>query len=183
MDRRRVLVLTAGVLASGIARAEVYFDEAGARRALFPRATRFEDRSLTLSKAQLKQISVRSRTRFNMPLLRAADAWIGEQRIGRLFIDRVYGKHEFITYAVALDAQERVAGVEIMEFIESYGDQVRGAAWRAQFHGKRVGEALEIDRPIRNISGATLSCAHVTDGVRRLLVTNALLFAGGVEAS
>jgi hypothetical protein len=177
MDRRAFLTLPVGLVVASAVRAEVYFSEDGVRRALFPVADRFVDRSLTLSKEQMKQIGVASRTRFNMPQLRVVDVFAGEQRRGRLYIDRVYGKHEFITYAVGLDAAERVAGVEIMEFRESYGDQIRQAAWRAQFHGKTQGEALAIEKPIRNISGATLSCVHVTDGIRRILVTNALLFA------
>ncbi len=79
------------------------------------------------------------------------------------------GKHELITYAVALDAQGRVRGIEVLEYRESHGGQVRDAKWRAQFAGKSVADPLQLDRDIRNISGATLSCRHVTDGVKRVL--------------
>ena len=47
--------------------------------------------------------------------------------------------------------------------------------WRAQFHGKTTAQPVEIDADIKNISGATLSCVHITDGVRRLLHTHALV--------
>jgi len=36
---------------------------------------------------------------------------------------------------------------------------------------------LALGRQIRNISGASLSCRHVTDGVRRLLSTYAIVLA------
>ena len=91
-----------------------------------------------------------------------------------MFIDKVYGKHEFITYAVALDTGGGVRGIEIMDYRESYGDQIRQPKWRAQFAGKRYGQPLAIDKQIKNISGATLSCVHITEGVRRLLATNAI---------
>ena len=85
------------------------------------------------------------------------------------------GKHEFITYAVALNPDGAVRGVEILDYRETFGGEIRNPKWRQQFVGKRPGAALKLDQDIRNISGATLSCRHVSDGVRRLLVTYQLL--------
>jgi Na+-translocating ferredoxin:NAD+ oxidoreductase RnfG subunit len=96
---------------------------------------------------------------------------------GWFILDRVVGKHEFITFALALDPTGAVKDVEILDYRESYGDQVRGAAWRAQFSGKRHGAPLKLGQDIRNISGATLSSKHVTDGVKRLLATYAIVLA------
>jgi hypothetical protein len=88
---------------------------------------------------------------------------------GWFIVDQVLGKHELITYALGIDAQGRARGIEILEYRESHGGEVRDAAWRAQFAGKTAADPLKLDRDIRNISGATLSCRHVTDGVKRLL--------------
>jgi hypothetical protein len=88
---------------------------------------------------------------------------------GWLIVDKVLGKRELITYAVGLDAQGRIRGVEILEYLESHGGEIRNADWRSQFVGKSARDPLRLDRDIRNISGATLSCRHVTDGVKRLL--------------
>ncbi len=84
-------------------------------------------------------------------------------------VDDVLGKHELITYAVALDTQGRVRGVEILAYRESHGGEIRDPQWRLQFAGKTARDPLALDRDIRNISGATLSCRHVTDGVKRIL--------------
>ena len=46
---------------------------------------------------------------------------------------------------------------------------MRNAQWREQFVGKKAGDQLELDKDVRNISGATLSCQHVTEGIRRNL--------------
>jgi len=88
---------------------------------------------------------------------------------GWFIVDEVLGKHEYITYAVGLNADGSVHGVEIMEYRETYGDQVRNPKWLAQFTGKTKAAPLELDKDIKNISGATLSSRHITDGVRRLL--------------
>jgi Na+-translocating ferredoxin:NAD+ oxidoreductase RnfG subunit len=89
--------------------------------------------------------------------------------LGWFIIDEVYGKHEFITYAVGINADGSVRQIEVMDYREAYGYEIRNRAWRRQFAGKRHGDALRLDQDIKNISGATLSCRHVTDGVKRLL--------------
>lgn len=93
-------------------------------------------------------------------------------------VDRVIGKHEYITYALALTSEGVVSGLEILDYRETYGGEIRNAAWRRQFAGKRPAQRLMLGQDIRNISGATLSSRHVTDGVRRLLATYQLLLAG-----
>ena len=84
-------------------------------------------------------------------------------------VDEVLGKHELITFALALDRQGRVVGIEILDYRESHGGEIRDPRWRAQFAGKSSRDPLQLDRDIRNISGATLSCRHITDGVKHLL--------------
>jgi Na+-translocating ferredoxin:NAD+ oxidoreductase RnfG subunit len=80
-----------------------------------------------------------------------------------------------ITYAVALTPDGAVKRVEVLEYRETYGGEIRNPAWRQQFVGKRFGSQLQLGKDIKNISGATLSSRHVTDGVRRLVATWQLL--------
>ena len=88
---------------------------------------------------------------------------------GYFFVDHVIGKHLNIDYSVALDASGSVRRVEILTYRESYGFEVANAGWLSQFVGKSNGSALQINQDIRNISGATLSSRHVTEGVKRIL--------------
>jgi len=97
---------------------------------------------------------------------------------GWFYLDQVIGKHEFITYALALGADGAVSGLEILDYRETYGSEVRNPKWRAQFVGKRAGAPLKLDVDIVNLSGATLSSRNVATGVRRLLATHAFV-AGG----
>jgi Na+-translocating ferredoxin:NAD+ oxidoreductase RnfG subunit len=89
---------------------------------------------------------------------------------GWFIIDEVVGKHEMITYAVALSATGAVTGVEIMEYVESYGYEVAEVQWRNQFKGKTAADPIKLNQDIQNIGGATLSCKHLTDGVKRVTV-------------
>ncbi|MBR1088775.1 FMN-binding protein [Bradyrhizobium manausense] len=93
----------------------------------------------------------------------------GGKVVGFFVFDRVVGKHLFIDYAVSLTPAGAVHKVDILEYRESYGGEVRGASWLAQFVGKTSGSALKINGDIKNISGATLSSTHVTEGVKRIL--------------
>jgi Na+-translocating ferredoxin:NAD+ oxidoreductase RnfG subunit len=92
-----------------------------------------------------------------------------------VFIDQVLGKHEQITYAAAIAADGKIIGIEVMEYRETYGQQIRGAEWRKQFVGKTAADPIKLERDIKNISGATLSSSHVSAGVRRLVHTHAAI--------
>lgn len=89
--------------------------------------------------------------------------------LGWLIVDQVIGKSEAITYALALDPHGAVRGIDVLEYRETHGSEIRLPAWRRQFVGKTAQDPVRLDTDIHNISGATLSCRHVTDGVRRLL--------------
>jgi Na+-translocating ferredoxin:NAD+ oxidoreductase RnfG subunit len=95
----------------------------------------------------------------------------GGRVVGFFVFDRVVGKHLFIDYAVALTPGGAVQSVEILQYRESYGGEVRSPSWLAQFVGKTSGSALKVNGDIRNIAGATLSSMHVTEGVKRVLAT------------
>jgi hypothetical protein len=98
-------------------------------------------------------------------------AQAGDKLIGLFVVDHVIGKHLYIDYAVSLDTSGRVMRVDILQYRESYGGEVREPAWLAQFTGKTSGSPLKVGSDIRNISGATLSSLHVTEGVKRILAT------------
>jgi Na+-translocating ferredoxin:NAD+ oxidoreductase RnfG subunit len=156
------------------ARAEVYLTVAQAQAILFPGAA-LSPVTVTLTDEQAAAIEADSGVSVRSRQVRAFKASTG----GWMIVDEVLGKHEFIPIAVAFDRKGAVQGVEILEYRESYGDGVRDPGWRAQFTGKRRGATLKLDGDIRNISGATLSSRHITDGVKRLLSTHAIALSSG----
>ena len=167
----RWLVPSAIVLSAGAAvHAEQYLTVAEAQTVLFP-GQRFTAATFVLTADQARQISRLSGVRVRTNEVHAWRTESGEV----FFVDQVVGKHEFITWALGIKADGSVKGVEILDYRETYGAEVRDPKWRAQFIGKAHGSDIRLNRDIRNISGATLSCRHVTDGVKRLLATYALV--------
>lgn len=160
------LPLAGVVLAGGPAYATVYLSVEQAQAVLFPGAT-FQPDPRTLTEDQAKAIARASGVDVRSKQVKAWRASTG----GWFLVDEVVGKHDYIPFALALDDKGAVRGVEILEYREAYGDQIRAPEWRRQFTGKAPGTKLQLDKNIRNVSGATLSCKHVTDGVERLLVT------------
>jgi hypothetical protein len=100
---------------------------------------------------------------------RAWRAEAGGKLLGLLVVDHVIGKHLYIDYAVALEPGGRVRRIDILAYRESYGGEIRSPSWLAQFVGKTRASALKVGSDIRNISGATLSSVHVTEGVKRIV--------------
>ena len=150
----------------------VYLSVEQAQKLMFPDAT-FTADFQKLSDEQAKAIE--KATGVNV-LNRDLQVWRVSTG-GWFIVDQVIGKHEFIPFAVGLDADGAVKSIEILEYREAYGGQVRNPAWRAQFQGKRNGAPLALRKDIQNISGASLSCRHITDGVKRILATHAAVLA------
>lgn len=168
---RVIFLPVAAVALCPPAYALVYMSAEQAQQLMFAGHT-LEPLPLTLSAEQIAAIERDSGVKVYAGSLRA---WKADD--GYFFVDQVIGKHDLITYAVALSADGAVRQVEILEYREAYGGEVRNAHWRGQFVGRHHGDAVQTGRDIQNISGATLSCTHVTDGIRRLLATYAIAIA------
>src|SRR6266478_9232555 len=124
-----------------------------------------------LSVAQAQKQAFPSATSFAPVDNRSWKAQSGGTVLGLFVVDHVIGKHLYIDYAVALDPTGRVMRVEILQYRESYGGEVREPGWLGQFVGKTSSSPLKVGSDIRNISGATLSSLHVAEGVKRILAT------------
>ena len=145
---RLTLPAAAVVSVASPAYAVQYLTVDAAQKLAFPAATRFVENGGTAWRAQA-----------------------GERLLGLFVLDHVIGKHLYIDYAVALDTSGRVMRVDILQYRESYGGEVREPGWLAQFVGKTSASPLKVGSDIRNISGATLSSQHITEGVKRILGT------------
>jgi Na+-translocating ferredoxin:NAD+ oxidoreductase RnfG subunit len=122
-----------------------------------------------LSLAEAQRLAFPSATQFIPIAGNACKAMEGNATVGYVVSDRVIGKHLYIDYTVAIGPDGRVRRVEILQYRESYGGEVQNASWLAQFIGKSASSPLQVGSDIRNISGATLSAHHVTEGVKRVL--------------
>lgn len=160
------LIVPAAALApaSLAAYAVTYATVEQAQQQMFPGET-LAPSFAELSDEQARQIEARSGVDVRRRQVKAWKASGG----GWFIADDVVGKHEFITFALALTADGKVKQIEVLDYRESYGGQIREVAWRAQFTGKDASDPVRLGEDIRNVSGATLSCKNLTNGVRRLL--------------
>jgi Na+-translocating ferredoxin:NAD+ oxidoreductase RnfG subunit len=177
----RPLELTALLLPTAFlaqAHATDYLTAAQARTLLFPAAKTFVEATLKLTPDQRDKIKEQAGVRQRTDEVKVWRAERDGQLLGWFFVDEVIGKHEFITYATAVGRDGKVIGIEVLSYRETHGGQVRDAAWRKHFAGKSLGDRFKLDEDVPNISGATLSCRNLLDGVKRLLVIHQLYLAG-----
>ncbi len=139
-------------------------------RLAFPAAVTFTPLELSPTAAQRARLEAALGAPLPARLPTAMVARSADRLLGYVVADSVIGKHLAIDYALVLTPGRTVQQLEIMTYRESYGGEVRGAAWRQQFAGKRADAPLTLNDDISSIGGATLSCRHLTEGVRRLLI-------------
>jgi len=167
----KLFLATFWLAGADVALAEHYLSVAEAQKICFPNADKFEAQQLRLSADQSKTIEQKSGAKVRKAEIRFSVARKDAKAIGVLMVDQVVGKHELIDYAVAISPEGKVLQVEILEYREHYGGEIRNAKWREQFKGKTAASKLKLNDDIYNISGATISCRNVTEGVRRVLAT------------
>lgn len=159
-----------GVCAPAFAGAH-YLTVEQAQRLLFPKGTRFTEDFRLLTDKQMRDIAEFSGTPMGDRQVRAWKTSTGDL----MFVDHVMGRDDNVYYALAMTTQGKIKGMEVLECWEQYS-MIRLPEWRAQFTGRKDGE-LRRKGDIENISGATLSSKHITDGVIRMLKTHTLVFA------
>jgi Na+-translocating ferredoxin:NAD+ oxidoreductase RnfG subunit len=140
-----------------------------AQKAIFPDADAFQEVLLTQTPEQLLKIAARAGPQPQHGIIRLWSATRGGVPLGHVFVDEVIGRQSLITYAVGIDVEGTLRNLEILSYRESHGGEIRNAAWRGQFDHRATLEQLRFRTDIKNISGATLSSEHVTQGIRWLL--------------
>lgn len=168
---RFIAVPVAALTVAGTVQAAEYLTVEQAQKLMFGKSATFTRKDLAFSDGAKKAIQQASGVRVERDKQPLWEVRQGDQLVGYFIVDEVYGKHEYITYAVALEADGRVRQIEVLIYRESYGYEIRNPAWRAQFIGKKSGDPVMLDEDIKNISGATMSCRHISEGVKRLLAT------------
>lgn len=167
------LAPVAALIAPAVAHAKIYVSVENAMQTLFP-GQKLSQYPVVLTEAQRDRMrelsSVREPFKGERVWRNAKGEWF--------IVDEVVGKHEMVKYALAINADGSIKQIEILEYVESYGYEVGEASWRQQFVGKTVASTLKLNQDIKNISGATLSCKHLTDGVKRLMVMYDLVLKG-----
>jgi Na+-translocating ferredoxin:NAD+ oxidoreductase RnfG subunit len=146
-----------------------YMSVEQARTLIFPLADEFVAKPVQLTLEQMQEIERLSGVPGRTAQQNVWQALTQGKMVGWFFVDQVVGKHELITYALGINTDGSVRQFQIIEYLEAYGYQVRELKWRDQFVGKTTDSPLKVGTDICNISGATLSVRHITNGIKRLL--------------
>lgn len=163
------VAVVASVASPGYGYAAQYLTVQEAQKLAFPTANRFVEANVIFKPADAEAIEKLSGQRVRTRGEQVWKAQNGDRLLGFFILDYVIGKHLVIDYAIALEPDGKIKQVEILQYREPYGGEIRNPDWLAQFVGKSSKDELEVNKDIINISGATLSSRHVTQGIKRVL--------------
>jgi Na+-translocating ferredoxin:NAD+ oxidoreductase RnfG subunit len=160
-----VLLLTGGEYGE----AKVYLSKKEALKLAFPDAETIETEKISLSREERARILERAGTRLRLSRMEVHLAMANGSVLGYAIIHDVKGKSRPITYMAVITPQGAVERVEVLAYRESHGGEIRYPSFLKQFVAKTLADPIRHKRDIRNISGATISCRAISDGVRTLL--------------
>jgi hypothetical protein len=163
------VVLATTLLPVPVVVAADYLTVDAAQKAVYPDADTFTEVVVNPSPEQLQTVLSRAGPQPPHGRIRIWKAIRGGSLLGYFFVDEVIGRQNLITYALGIDPDGSLRNLEVLAYRESHGGEIRNPAWRAQFDHRNSLEQLRFRTDIKNISGATLSSEHVTQGVRWLV--------------
>jgi hypothetical protein len=162
--RSRLLLIPAALVVAAPATAHEYLTLQQAQAQFFP-GEKLKKQSVKLNDAEVAAIMKLSGVGVYR---REVNTW--RSKSGDLMVlDQVLGRQDVITYVVVFDAQGAVKAVEVL-VCESGYEGVRAPAWLAQFVGKSA-ETMKVLSSPSIISGTTLSCVNIAEGIMRLIAT------------
>lgn len=150
------------------AHATQYFTPSAVLTSFFKDATKITYKKLTLTDAEAEEIGKKlgtSAVKRDWSIYFSESS--GKRNDGFAILDKELGMHEPIDFALRFTGAGLVDGVEVMEYREAYGDEVRADRFRQQFFGKSAKDAITVGKDIQIISGASISSRSMAIGVKR----------------
>lgn len=149
--------------------AKTFLSEDEALRLAFPAAASIELKRTAATNAQRERIGALTGIESPNRFFKYFEARSGGGVDGYAVVGDVLGKHQPITYMMAFGPDHTIRAIEILVYRESYGHEIRADRFRRQFLGKGIDDSLELNRDIRNIAGATISCRSILRAARENL--------------
>jgi Na+-translocating ferredoxin:NAD+ oxidoreductase subunit G len=159
------------------AHAVQYFTAGAVLTGFFKGATKISYKAVSLSDAEAAEIA----KKLGAPSVKKD--WSiyfseteGKRNDGFAILDKELGMHEPIDFAVRFTGAGVVDSLEVMEYREAYGDEIRAERFRKQFFGKSAKDPMSVGKDIQMITGASISSRSMAIGVKRgaLVLENAL---------
>ncbi len=168
------------VFAALPAHGATYWTVPAVLKSFFASSKKVGYRKLVLTDAEAQELG----KKIGAPVKREWVVYVAEsdgKHDGYAIKDEEKGMHEPIDFAVKFSTAGAVERIEILEYREAYGDEVRGDRFRAQFRGKTSSDPITAGKDIDIVSGASISSRSVALGVKRdTLVLELALKRGGL---
>jgi hypothetical protein len=122
----------------------------------------------------------RLKSAYRVPAIRPAFKVWQVEGGGWLYLDQVWGLNDVVTYLAAIAEDGKLLGIEVLVCAEGYCDHYT-PAWRGELAGRTEGKWTPTEA-VTIVSGATLSCTHVAEGVKKILAIHARFRPGAAPA-
>ena len=98
--------------------------------------------------------------------------------------DPVAGNSEYFDYFILFDTRKTVQFVKVFNYQATHGHEITAKGWLKQFVGHDSSKALQVDKNIDAISGATISVHAITHDIEaKTSLLKRLLKQEGLSAS
>ena len=148
--------------------AKIFMTQDEALHKAFLAPSKIERKTLYLSDEQVVQIQALSQTKVDSHIYTYYVGQSSSGVSGYAFFDTQIVRTMPATYMVVITAAGDVSHVDILAFHEP-DDYLPRAAWLKLYEGKKLDDRIRLRRGIPNVTGASLTCQAINEGVRRLL--------------
>ena len=142
LDIRWLAPVAIVAMVSADSMAVPYMSFAQAQALIFPEAKEFVPAPVTMTPEQIARIEKQSGVKVLASNQRVWLAQVDGNTIGWFIIDEVLGKKELMIYGAGVTLDGKVRQIQIINYRENYGYEVKGAKWREQFVGKTLADPL-----------------------------------------
>ena len=149
---------------------EEYLSREEALKLAFPNADSFKIHRMIATKDQRAQLSEKLNVRLPSRFFKYYKVERNGELIGRAIAEEADGKYHPFEYLLSVDKDNKIRTVEVMNYHEKYGFEVKQETFTKQFKGLNVSNMKKTAKDIRIISGATISCRSLIESVKRQLV-------------
>ena len=150
--------------------AEEYMTEKEALKLAFPNADEFDLHRIIATKTQRAELADRLGIRLPSRFFKYYRCKKDGKLIGRAIVDEAPGKYHPFAYLLAVDPAHKVHSIEILNYHEKFGFEVKQDSFKDQFKGHSPSNSKHLERDIRIIAGATISCQSLIEAVKRQLI-------------
>lgn len=155
------------LLAAGGGFGKIFYSKKEAMELAFGEQARVEILSLFLTDGQIEEIQRRAKVKIDSALFSFYVGKQGEKVLGYAAIETHTVRTRPETLLIVLSPEGELRHIEVLAFHEP-PDYLLPANWFAQLYGKPL-EALDFNREIQAVSGATLGSRSALAGARKVL--------------